>query len=474
VFIEKEREEEKLLFEKYFTEDTMSIHLKEGSVPHAKRGEPGNFELEELEEVEMDREAMERFSRNIIQVSRQRNDAQTEISKKGAEVIQLGRYRIVIAKPPFSKGMEITIVRPIVKLTLDDYDVSDKLKNRLEEKAEGILIAGPPGSGKTTLGQALAEFYSERKNVVKTLESPRDLDVSSNITQYTELEVRMDNSADILLLVRPDYTIYDEIRKGYDFSVFADLRMAGVGMIGVVHATDPIDAVQRFVGRTELGMIPHVLDTIVYVRDGGIVKVYSLKLSVKVPTGMVEKDLARPVVEIRDFESGELEYEIYTYGEENIVVPVEEGEEEEPVEKLAKDKIVQEIKKYDKDPEIEFTSKKRITTYVDNESIPKLIGKDGRNIDKIEDKLGFHIDVQPKVKDLGEEIDFEVDETGAYVVFECGKDLMGENANIYIDKEYLFTATVGKNGSVKITKDSELGRELISALTKKKDIKLFI
>ncbi|MFB6088197.1 MAG: ATPase, T2SS/T4P/T4SS family, partial [Candidatus Aenigmatarchaeota archaeon] len=211
VFIEKEKEEEKLLFEKYFTEDTMSIHLKDGSVPHAKRGEPGNFELEELEEVEMDREAMERFSRNIIQVSRQRDDAQTEISKKGAEVIQLGRYRIVIAKPPFSKGMEITIVRPIVKLTLDDYDVSDKLKNRLEEKAEGILIAGPPGSGKTTLGQALAEFYSERKNVVKTLESPRDLDVSSNITQYTELEGRMDNSADILLLVRPDYTIYDEI-----------------------------------------------------------------------------------------------------------------------------------------------------------------------------------------------------------------------------------------------------------------------
>ena len=37
---------------------------------------------------------------------------------------------------------------------------------------------------------------------------------------------------------------------------------------------------------------------------------------------MVEADLSRPVVEVRDFETQELDYEIYTYGEQTIVVPI--------------------------------------------------------------------------------------------------------------------------------------------------------
>src|ERR671925_431787 len=34
-----------LEFEKFFDETTMSVHLKEGTYPTAKRGKPGNFEL---------------------------------------------------------------------------------------------------------------------------------------------------------------------------------------------------------------------------------------------------------------------------------------------------------------------------------------------------------------------------------------------------------------------------------------------
>jgi len=72
-------------------------------------------------------------------------------------------------------------------------------------------------------------------------------------------------------------------------------------------------------------------------------KVYEIKLTVKVPHGMTEADLARPLVEVRDFESGDVEYEIYTYGEENIVVPVKEvGEKtqtQSAVKKLAEARI---------------------------------------------------------------------------------------------------------------------------------------
>ncbi|NIM46115.1 MAG: ATPase, partial [Nitrososphaeria archaeon] len=68
-------------------------------------------------------------------------DAFVEIDKGGATVIQLGEYRIAIAKPPFSDGLEVTAVRPLVKLRLKDYHLSETLMNRLKERAEGILIA---------------------------------------------------------------------------------------------------------------------------------------------------------------------------------------------------------------------------------------------------------------------------------------------------------------------------------------------
>ena len=249
-----------------------------------------------------------------------------------------------------SDGIEITIVKPIVKLKLEDYRLSKKLMKRLEERAEGILITGPPGSGKSSFASALAEFYFKKGKIVKTLESPRDLQVMDEITQYGPLEGDFEKTADILLLVRPDYSVFDEIRKSKDFQVFTDLRLAGVGMVGVIHASNPIDAIQRFIGKVELGIIPHLIDTIIFLKDGEIKDVYELNLTVKVPTGMTESDLARPVVEVKDFESGELKYEIYTFGEENVVVPVKKGKD--IIKKLAEEKILDEVKKFDRNAEV--------------------------------------------------------------------------------------------------------------------------
>ena len=46
--------------------------------------------------------------------------------------------------------------------------------------------------------------------------------------------------------MRPDYTIFDEIRRYRDFQVFSDMKLAGVGMIGVIHASKPLDAVEIY------------------------------------------------------------------------------------------------------------------------------------------------------------------------------------------------------------------------------------
>jgi ATPase, PilT family len=112
------------------------------------------------------------------------------------------------------------------------------------------------------------------------------------------------------------------MRNDEDFKLYIDLRLAGIGMIGVVHATSPIDAIHRFINRVDIGTIPNILDTIVFIHSGNVAKVYSLDMTVKVPTGLKEADLARPVVEVKDLLTDRVEYEIYVFGEQTMIVPV--------------------------------------------------------------------------------------------------------------------------------------------------------
>jgi ATPase len=262
------------------------------------------------------------MSEEIIEAVKRNASYYIEIDKPGATVIQLGDYRIVISKPPFSDGFEITIVKPIKKMKLEDYKLSEELLKRLDKEAEGIIIAGPPGSGKTTFATALAEYYLKKGKIVKTMEDPRDMKVSDEITQYTRLDGSYENTKDIILLVRPDYVFFDEVRKTEEFNVYSDLRFAGVGLVGVVHANKAIDAIQRFINRVELGVIPQIVDTVIFIANGSVEKVYLLEHTIKVPTGMTEKDLTRLVIEVKDFFNKNLEYEIYKFGEETVVIPV--------------------------------------------------------------------------------------------------------------------------------------------------------
>jgi ATPase len=474
IHITSSKEDSELQFERYFDSDTMSIHLKEGTCPFAKKGVPGNLKLVRLEENKLSAEEVHKITKEILEQSRSKNGF-TEINKDGATVIQLGKYRIAITKEPFSDGQEITIVRPIAKLTLEDYGLSEKLLTRLTSDVEGIIIAGPPGSGKSTLASSLAEFYVMQNKIVKTFESPRDLQVPKEVTQYGPLEGSFENAVDILLLVRPDYTIFDEIRRYRDFQVFSDMKLAGVGMIGVIHASKPLDAVQRFIGRIELGMIPQILDTIIFLEAGMVKKVYEISLTVKVPYKMTEADLARPVVEVKDFSTGVTEYEIYTFGEENVIVPVEQDNNttQNNIYKLAESKIKDVIRRFDPNPEISIISDNKVRIKVQKETIPRIIGKGGTTISELEDMLGIRIDVEMKTPTLGKEVYFEVNESGNGVVIKLDEATIGNKVNLYIDDEFICANQVGKKSRIKIDKRSESGRKILNAIIAGQKIKIF-
>jgi ATPase len=314
-----------LPLEEIFGPNVMSLHLKESVPPRIKKGVPGSWSFEEVSSKPLSRAELELI---VAQVMREvyrtlGRSSFVEMDKGDAQIVQLGDYRIVITRPPLSDGLEVTIVRPIVKRRLEDYALHPALKQRISDRAEGILIAGPPGMGKSTFAQALAEHYRAMGMVVKTIESPRDLQLSSDITQYSKAAARQGELHDVLLLSRPDYTVFDEMRDTEDFKIFIDLRLAGIGMVGVVHATTPMDAVQRIAQRLDIGVIPAVIDTVIFMDKGEVTKVYTLEVVVKVPRGLRKADLARPTVLVKDFITDNVEYEMYVFGERTFIVPAE-------------------------------------------------------------------------------------------------------------------------------------------------------
>jgi ATPase len=462
----------RIKLEEFFTPDTQSVHLKVGVKPYAKRGKPGEVELVHLRNKPVDDNELKSIIYEVLSKTHKDPSSFIEIGKQGAMVVQMGRHRISITRPPFSSGPEVTAVKPIVKLELKDYKLHEELERMIVTGSQGILIAGPPGSGKSTFAASIANFLSKRGKVVKTFEQPRDLQVDPEITQYAPLENDWEKTAELLLLVRPDYTIFDEIRKTRDFRVFADMRLAGVGMIGVVHSTDIISAIQRFIGRIELGMIPHVLNTVIYIKNGKIEKTYTINLTVKVPTGMTEQDLARPVVEVKDFETKKLEYEIYTFGEENVIIPIKEAPRE--LKEVVMKTIRAELGNVDKDFEIEFLSDKRIVLKVRNDIIPKVIGRQGKSITELERKTGVSISVEPKgvsfepkERTLKEEVKYLVGEKGAYFNIKVEKKFIGKKVDFYCGGEYLFSPMVGKDGNIRVRKRSEEGRKVLRAISSK-------
>jgi ATPase len=491
---------DELPIQDFFTEETMSVHLKTGTKPKAKRGSLGEMRYVTIDEEPTSETQMDEWATAIVDLARQSNEGFIELSDDGMDIVQFRNYRIAVARPPFADGIEITAVRPIAKTTLDDYEFADELRERFLEQKRGVLISGSPGAGKSTFAQAVAEFLNDNDYAVKTMEKPRDLQVGPEITQYGALGGEMENTADSLLLVRPDYTIYDEVRKTNDFEVFSDMRMAGVGMVGVVHASRAIDALQRLVGRVELGMIPQIVDTVVYIEAGEVHTVYDVTTEVKVPAGLTAEDLARPVIQVSNFETGRPEYEIYTFNRQVVTVPLNDegdGEQETGVGRIAKQEIEREIRSVAHGHvDVELKGNDEAIVYVSEGDIGTVIGKGGGRIADIENRLGIEIDVRTHDEkpnqssgaggsggrggrgsngagggQVGEERGSVVQPeiTSRHVVIDVD-DGVGETVEVRADGEYLFTATVGRGGEVQVSRGSAIAEELEDAIDRKRTV----
>jgi ATPase len=505
--------------DQFFDEHTIAVYLKERVSPTAKKGTINEMKLVKIRDAPTSEYELRALAQEILERAKRDPDGFIEVEKRGITVVQIGSMRIAIARRPFSDGMEITAVRPIVDVTLKDYARSDIITKRITSEKRGMIIVGAPGSGKTTLAQNVATFLADSGFVVKTMEAPRELQVPDNITQYTMLDGSMANTADVLLLVRPDFVIFDELRKNEDFNVFADMRLAGIGMVGVIHANGVQDAIQRFCDRVDFSVLPQIINTIIFVKQGVITKIYDIGFTVKVPGGMSGEIHVRPVTTVTDQESGELVIDVFRYDGETIVIPVaaaapqaksapvpvqfigqplapvqpmrapaaettRKESDDRPGWKLTEKEIQREIGRYtDGFVDVQMTSDTKAVVYIDDKDVPAAIGKGGKNVSAIVNKIGIGIDIKPRsefdrqqAQPKGEE---EFNLGGGLKILTDKKQLTivapeqsGRIVDVFAGKEYLFTATVNETGEIHLAKNSSIAQEMVRRYTNNEVIRL--
>jgi ATPase len=229
-----------------------------------------------------------------------------------------------------------------------------------------------------------------------------------------------------------------------------------------------------------------------------------------VPHGMIEADLARPVIIVTDMLFGKTDYEIYTYGEQVVVMPIGADAggisptERKPSWADIEKRLSNEIEHYVSGPfEVELISDNSAVVKIKSTDKKKVIGRGGETISRIESFVGVRIDVRempshyfvsgrlesrsndndshvssrrPK-KVSYRKYDDEVENPSRpeYVIpiFEKTKkhfilkvpEFSGKDVDVFISGKPFFCATVGRSGDIKLRLDSDLVEKIKNGFT---------
>jgi ATPase len=211
-----------------------------------------------------------------------------------------------------------------------------------------------------------------------------------------------------------------------------------------------------------------------------------------VPEGMPGDAYARPVIVVREQSRREPEIEIFRYEGETLVMPLRRSVEEpiapvvptaptvpaapieEPGEnvswRVAEKEVQREIGRYTSGPvEVRIISDNKAVVYIEDKDVPAAIGKGGKNVSAIVNKLGIGIDIKPRSElETRRPAEEEMQFVGGIRIRLDRKQLViispenrGKIVDVFAGREYLFTATVNEEGDILLAKNSTIAQEMI-------------
>jgi len=182
-------------------------------------------------------------------------------------------------------------------------------------------------------------------------------------------------------------------------------------------------------------------------------------------------------------------FEIFKYDSETIVMPVmkpvaaaaalkppviQKEAAETSAWKLSERDIQREIGRYTEGfVDVHMLSDTKAVVYIEDKDVPAAIGKGGKNVSAIVNKIGIGIDIKPRSDferqqsqpqksegefNLGGWIKIQTDKKQLTIV---ASDQSGKIVDVFAGKEYLFTATVNESGEIHLAKNSSIAQEMI-------------
>jgi ATPase len=219
------------------------------------------------------------------------------------------------------------------------------------------------------------------------------------------------------------------------------------------------------------------------VTRGEIETVYDIDFSLKVPECLGGDVNPKPVISISDHATGRIAFEIFKYEGETVVMAVgleelppavEEVPEEKLSWKLAEREIQREIGRFtDGYVDVRMQSDNKAIVYIDDRDVPAAIGKGGKNVASIVNKISIGIDIRPRSElerkkaepaiqeesiELEGGITIRIDKRQLTII---APDQREKIVDVFGGKEYLFTATVNEEGEIHLAKNSSIAQEMI-------------